>query len=358
MLRKLLILTIILAAAGIGRAQQTKLLTPDKFSDYGLVYTLPETALEIEVEARHTIQRAGAYYPYAKKQIGTDKVIKADDDKWEVIGVKVRSYGIANDSAQYKMQLKAGVPTTLCVAEDGMLLSINTKVDAPEEWAPLVNPAPVEIPTGNEYLQYVGEDFLASQSSATRAQMLAESLMEVREARLSLTRGTAETMPTDGKQLELMLNSLKDQEDCMVQAFCGTTITETRSARFTFLPDKDGRYVLARLSDFSGFVDAEDLSGSPIIIKVETQRHGEIPLDEKGNPRQQPKEGVAYCIPGSALVTISWDGKTFYSKELDMAQSGVVFSLDPTIFTSKKSPSFAIFDPTTGAVKELGAVNQ
>jgi hypothetical protein len=67
---------------------------------------------------------------------------------------------------------------------------------------------------------------------------------------------------------------------------------------------------------------------------------------------------VAYCIPGSALVTISWDGKTVYSKELDMAQSGTVFSLDPTIFTSKKSPSFAIFDPATGAVKELGAVNQ
>jgi hypothetical protein len=41
-----------------------------------------------------------------------------------------------------------------------------------------------------------------------------------------------------------------------------------------------------------------------------------------------------------------------------MAQSGTVFSLDPTIFTSKKSPSFAIFDPATGAVKELGAVNQ
>lgn len=41
--------------------------------------------------------------------------------------------------------------------------------------------------------------------------MLAESLMEIREAKVSLTRGTAETMPTDGRQLELMLESLRHQ---------------------------------------------------------------------------------------------------------------------------------------------------
>ena len=31
-------------------AQQTKLLTADKHNEYGLVYSLPTTALDIEVE--------------------------------------------------------------------------------------------------------------------------------------------------------------------------------------------------------------------------------------------------------------------------------------------------------------------
>ena len=52
--------------------------------------------------------------------------------------------------------------------------------------------------------------------------MLAESLMEIRDSYLSLTRGTADNMPTDGRQLELMLNSLHDQESALTAAFTGT----------------------------------------------------------------------------------------------------------------------------------------
>ena len=50
-------------------AQQTKVLTADKHNEYGLIYRLPTTALEIEVEAVHKIFKAGPYYQYAKKYI-------------------------------------------------------------------------------------------------------------------------------------------------------------------------------------------------------------------------------------------------------------------------------------------------
>jgi hypothetical protein len=359
MIRKF-ILTLLAAAGSLLpiQAQQTKLLTAEKFSDYGLVYTLPNTALAIDVQARHTVRRAGPYYLYAKKQIGAANAISSDDERWEVTGVTVRPFGVANDSATYKMQVKATMPTYICVASDGMLLSVNTKAEEETLPQPAADTPALSLPTCTEYLQYVGEDFLSSQSSAMRAQMLAESLMEVREARLSLTRGTAETMPTDGRQLELMLNSLKDQEQTMVDAFCGVEGSETRTMRFEFLPDEDGRFVIARLSDFSGFVDPEDLSGAPITISVETIRQGEVPLDDKGQPRQQPKDGVAYVIPGTAAITIAWEGKTLFSGEIDLAQAGTVFTLDPAIFTAKKSPSFAIFDPATGAVREIGTMAQ
>ncbi len=82
------------------------------------------------------------------------------------------------------------------------------------------NPDPVNI---REYLQYVDEDFIASQSSVKQAQMLAENLMEIRDAKTSLTRGTAETMPTDGRQPELMLESLRHQEAAMTAAFTGAS---------------------------------------------------------------------------------------------------------------------------------------
>ena len=41
-----------------------------------------------------------------------------------------------------------------------------------------------------------------------------------------------------------------------------------------------------------------------------------------------------------------------------MAQLGMTFGLDPALFTDKKEPSFAVFDPVTGALLEIGSVTQ
>lgn len=345
---------VAILSASLAVAQKTTILTPDQYNGYGLVYTLPYTALEIDVEARHTMLTAGPYHQYAKKHIGASTAIAQDDERWEITKINVRPYGVPNDSIKYKMQLKAGQNMDICVDANGSLLAINADAQAQTSGTEINNPAPLQKPDTEAYLQYVTEDFLSSQSSAKRAQMLAQSILEVRDARLSLTRGTAETMPTDGKQLELMLNSLAHQEEVLTQAFTGTSQQQTVTQRFTFLPFDDGKYVLARLGDYSGFVEPDNFAGAPIYIEVATIAEGEIPLDEKGNPRQAPKEGIVYCLPGSAQITISFNGKTYYDAETILAQKGTTFSLDPQLFIAKKNQSFAIFNPATGALSRIG----
>ena len=210
--------------------------------------------------------------------------------------------------------------------------------------------------TGKEYLQYVGEDFLASQSSAKQAQLLAESLMEVRDAKISLTRGTAETMPTDGRQLELMLQSLSDQEAALTAAFAGTESKETLTRTFTFRPEKAGKKVLFRLSDFAGFVAADDYSGEPVYIRISDVSEAELPTDADGVEKKLPKDAVVYAIPGSAKVTVYQPGQEFFARDMQFAQFGTTFGLAPALFTSKKEPSYAIFDPATGALREIAEV--
>lgn len=232
-------------------SQQTKMLTADKHNEYGLVYTLPVTSIRFDVTARRTVSHAGPYYQYAKKYIGTDRVVKEDNEKWEILSVTATTYGTADTENRYLMQLKPGALTSICVADDGMLLAINKEVDAPETPdVPEDTKSPSDVKV-REFLQYVNEDFLASQSSAKQAQMLSESLMEVRDAKISLTRGTAETMPTDGKQLELMLNSLSNQEAAMTAAFIGTTESETVTRTYYFTPGDNGKTTLFRMSDFA-----------------------------------------------------------------------------------------------------------
>lgn len=340
-------------------AQQTKLLTAEKHNEYGLVYTLPITELNIEVTATREIRKAGPYYQYAKKYVGTDRVIKDDAEVWTIESVRVQPYGVPDQEARYLMQLKPGATSYIGVDADGMLLSINTRPVAAPEFKATVPGEPLgERLADREYLQYVDEDFIASQSKAKQAQMLAESLMEIRDAKISLTRGTADQMPTDGKQLELMLNSLRHQEAAITAAFLGNTVKETVVRNFTFHPEEDGRTVLFRMSDFDGFVAPDDYSGEPVYITVQITEEGALPVDSKGVEKKLPKDAVIYNVPGAAKVNLSFKGKNLFSQEFEMSQFGVKFGLSPSLFSDKKSPSYAIFDPATGALKEIGTAKE
>ena len=108
------------------------------------------------------------------------------------------------------------------------------------------------------------------------------------------------------------------------------------------------------MSDFAGFVGADDYSGDPVYITVKTTRKGELPKDAKGEEKKLPKDAVIYNIPGAAEIAVTSSGKTFYEKELEIAQFGVKFGLAPTLFSAKKERSFAEFNPVTGGLKEIG----
>ena len=358
---KLLVTLIPYAAATVMYAQQTKVVTPDNYNDYGLVYSLPTTAVRVDITARHTVRTAGPFHQLAKKYIGTGNVVGEDSEKWEIIDVKLSTYGVVEQGADtYRMQLKPGASTFISVYENGMLASINTE-DAVIERnadAPLRNSTGsiMKRLRGDEYLSFVNEDFLAAQSLSRRAQILSENLMEVRESRIGLTRGTADNIPSDGKQLELMLSSLSEQETALVRAFTGSEQMETVTRSFSFVPDEEGRYILTRLSDFAGFVDSDDLRGEPVYITVEKTREGEVPVDDKGIPKSLPKDAVIYNIPGAARISISNGSGNFVTEECELAQYGMVFGLNPSLFTSKKDRSYAIFNPVTGNVSEIGPV--
>ncbi len=363
------ILAIILLAASVApaTAQQTRTLTADKHNEYGLVYSLPVTSLRFEVTARHTVSKAGPYRQYAARFIGTDRVVTEDAEQWEILSVKATPFGSANPEKQYLMQLKPGALTSITVAEDGMLLGINAEgtisglpvYTLTEGGIQKGNPvASLTAGGGAPWLEYVNEDFLASKSSAKQAQLLSESLMEVRDAKVSLTRGTAETMPTDGRQLELMLESLRQQEAAMTAAFTGTTESETVTRTYIFTPGDEGRSVLFRMSDFAGFVGPDDYSGEPVYVSVQVGTQPELPVDSKGEVKKLPKDAVMYCIPGVAKVKLSFAGADLWSGDVECAQYGIEFGLAPNLFSDKKARSAAIFNPATGALVELGVKSE
>lgn len=301
-MRNLFIIALALLALPLS-AQRTKMLTGDKSNEYGIVYTLPSTRLAIDMQATFTERVPGPYRQYAPRYLGQVDVIEDNSRSVSLDKVSVHTYGVAGDR-KYLMTLKPGATTAVCVADDGMLLSVNTEAEAPE-LPVLMSPAKPARPDMDEYLQFVDEDFLVSLSPAKKAQMLARTIMDIRNSRLALSRGTAETMPTDGRQLELMLQSLEQQENALMRAFTGYEYSYTECRRVLVNPDstllEGPRRVIARLAPGENFAESDDLVGAPIYLTVSDVVSPEMPLNEKGEPKLMPKDAVYILCPQPPL---------------------------------------------------------
>ena len=184
---KYFILTLgLFLTTNIGFAQETKRLTAEKHNEYGLIYSLPQTHLDIEVVATKTTRKAGPYYQYAEKYLGIPGAITQDSEEWALSSVKVTPYGVPDPEEQYLMQFKPGGNGYIVLDENGLLLSINTEpvidsivstVPKQKQESPLDN---------NEYAKVYSEELLMSASTVKMAEVAAKQLYRIRESRLNL----------------------------------------------------------------------------------------------------------------------------------------------------------------------------
>ncbi len=356
---KKICLAFVLAAfvADPSFSQETQKLTANKLNEYGIIYSLPVTHLNVEIEAVKTVKKAGPYYKYAKKYLGVGNVVTEDSQSWDIKEVSVSAKGVPDSENKYLMKFKNGSAPFLLLDEAGLPLAINTEVEEAVVKRKRNKYEDKDILEGADYANVFSEDMVASESTMKRAEAAAQKIFELRESRNDLVSGNADQMPPDGQSLKLMLDELNRQEEVLTAMFIGTTQTETKVFRYDYLPVGDvDKEVLFRVSDFNGFVDKNDLSGEPVYISVTVTEKGELPVDEKGESKELPKGAVMYCIPGRADVALYYKGKTIAEETVEVAQFGVEYGLDPKMFTDKKTPAYVIFNPESGSIKELGTI--
>ncbi|MDE6311231.1 MAG: DUF4831 family protein [Muribaculaceae bacterium] len=347
-----------LCCVASAHAQTSQKLTAGKASEYGLVYSLPVTAIEIAVEAELTVETPGEFANYARRYLGDDSAIRSSSKTARVRSVTIYPRGIADPANRWLAQFKAGSTPFMILSPEGIPLAINTE-EAPAPTAPELPKAVPAAPTALETeaaRQAVTQDMARSGSVAKRAELAAQRIFELREMRSDILSGQSDNTPPDGKAMQLVLDNLAAQEAALTAMFMGTRSTRTDVRTLEIVPDSAdirGR-VIARISATDGIVDADNLAGAPLTLNLEILETATLPVNEKGETKRFPKGGVAYTIPGTALVSIEYEGSEVASKELGLAQLGVTFGLDPALFTDKKDPSMVRFDPATGGILIIG----
>lgn len=350
-----ILLLAAMAAANVS-AQTTQRLNATKINEYALIYTLPSTRINVTLEAKKTVKEPGEFFRYAKKYLGMEPITAASTT-YSLESATLSTSGVADLKEQYQVQFKAGTTPYIMINENNFPLSINTEAINPEETVELpkaveAKPTILQTPAAK---QAVTAEMLQSPSSAKRAELAAARIYELRQNRSDILSGSADQMPADGQAMKLVLDNLAAQEEALTAMFLGTTQTSTEVRTYTVKPSQsDSTMVVARLSAVDGLVNADNLGGDPIYLNIKISERGKLPVNEKGEEKRFPKGGFAYRIPGAADLTVTFMGKDICSKNVKVADYGVVFGLDPNIFTDKKAPAYATFMPSTGAITELG----
>lgn len=358
---KQIIIAAIATSLALGlSAQSTQKLTANKASEYGIIYSLPYTVVDITIEAEHIVKQPGEFFKYAKKYLNATPIAEPSES-WTVKSVHITPRGIADSEEQYLMQFKNGSAPYLLLNEDNIPLAINsekaTDLNTPTlPQAVDAAPTPLETPAAN---QVITEEMMQSQSTAKRAELAAAQIYALRQSRTDLITGQADQMPPDGRAMKLIMDNIDAQEAALTAMFLGTEQRSTAVETITYTPaEETTKQVIARISAIDGIVPSDDLSGDPVYITLAVTERGNLPVNEKGEVKRFPKGGVAYRIPGKARIDISFDGQMMASDQFDIAQYGVVFGLDPGMFTDKKAPAYLILSPATGAIIELGTIQQ
>ncbi len=351
------VITILtLLATMFSQAQDVVKLLPEKFNDYALNYYLPKTIIEIEFIATKTSYKKGPLYQYAPKYLGSHDAITRDEETWTLDHATIIPRGVANTENRYQMTFKAGQTPYIYISTENTILSANTLPVAQK--SDTVSHVEQTHSTPIDMTKVLNEEILMSGSVAKMAELTAKQIYLIRQSRMDILTGEADNIPSDGESLRIIIEQLEQQESALMALFLGQKTTERKVKRTAYLPnDKDiSNHILARFSTRQGFVDDTDLSGSPIYLTINIVERGEYPVDNKGNIKSVPKGAIAYTIPGKANVLIKYNKNELINTDMNIAQLGVVFGLDPALLTHKKEPSYVIFDPVTGAINAIGSI--
>ena len=158
-------------------------------------------------------------------------------------------------------------------------------------------------------------------------------------------------MPSDGAQLKIMLDNLNLQEEAMTEMFSGVRDKEEKTFTVRLTPDKEfDNEVAFRFSKKLGIVANNDLAGTPFYISLKDLKTVKIPQED--GKKKKEMEGIAYNVPGQAMVTLTDGKKKLYEGEIPVTQFGIIEYLAPVLF-NKNSTIKVYFDPVTGGLLKV-----
>ena len=350
MIKKLITaLTLALATPGMAQAILSSFFPG---TAEGVTYHLPDTKINITVEARCVTQTPGEFYSYAERFLHIKDVIGQASNRWEIAGITSSCEGVPNKDKTFTVKLGNSVASNIRLNDRGIICAINT--NPTDEQKTNVGDKRRNTNSEADAHQYMTEEMLTATSTAKMAELTAKEIYAIRESKLAITRGQSENMPSDGAAISLLLQELDKQEKALTELFTGRTDTIYHTYSYTIAPDEvcdTTKAIMLRFSHKLGIVDKDNLAGDPVYYNIKNLKTVLQPTAEEVAKKKQTKqpEGILYNIPGRAKLEIYSRTRNYHEKEIPIAQFGIAELLSKSLF-SKNNTIKVLFDTTTGGI--------
>lgn len=315
----------------------------------GTIYTLPKTVLIVEVKTKSTKITPGQYWQYAERFLGTTNVCQSENTSYEITSVNVTPKPVPDKGNTYiVVKGNSKKPTTVELTPEGFLISLNgkqkTNIYGIQPKARTDNKEDKDYQTMSSSI--ITREMQQSTSTAKIAELAANEIFTIRDARNNILTQDIDKTPADGRSYEIVLSELNRMERYYVELFTGKKEEKEQTTKFEIYPENLKSPLLFRFSKQKGIVDKSDLGGSPVNIKIV-----EIPslaYDNVNPAKKEKAAGLYYRVPGKAKVTVSDDNNTFFENEIPIAQFGNVVTLPSEATMQVK------LCPLTGALLQSG----
>jgi hypothetical protein len=320
-----------------------------------LVYGLPQTVFDVEVEVEKRTEKPGPYAKFAGDLLGIKNVINQENEIWSINKIRVYSSEELDPSEFYLIETNTLFQTNvLALKKAGLILDLNADIyKQPGESRRSKTSSGFQ----QGYMDLGADEYFVAQNDTAfkrvkldtafikipylvekkkqltidqLAEKAAKSLLELRDGKHLILTGEANVFPQDKSAIDEM-NRLENE---YLALFAGKVWTEVKTLSYTLIPQKDmkGKQItLLRFSEQTGPADATGNSDTPVTVRfMPLQKAKDITIIAKPVPADEnaPKyDKLYYRIPEVASMEIKMGEERLYNGRKLIYQFGQVVQL-------------------------------
>ncbi|MDR3236733.1 MAG: DUF4831 family protein [Prevotellaceae bacterium] len=315
-----------------------------------VVYALPSTSVQLQVEAVCEVFTAGPYAKFAPKYLGIEAQAE-NKDIYSLKSVNVVPFVEADASQTYTAALKDGKSSAnfLAVTAVGLvaLFENNASVPIPWRFASNVREAgfdnrgyvsnlatttttfykTVKTDTGFERVP-VQQSQVVEKSVERRAEETANMIYSLRKKRIDLLTGDVDNLPA-GDAMRAVLEEITRLEDAYVSLFTGKSSFDVQTMTFDVTPNAlqpKQLYIAFRFSDTQGLLSPANLAGRPIMLELTPEKEvSAMP----SNASDVDKKGtrIHYRIPAVVQARVLDGQTTLWQTRFPVYQLGSIMTV-------------------------------